>query len=167
MNKVEMIKAAANRVQFLKGEVAQCVNVYKVKDMLGDILDLLEFLTSGQVTQAGYNQVPGLPVAEDAGKTKVQLFRDSSAPHAGNAINAGAGDVQLIPTGIPIKGGDALGDVSGPGMQRAEFFDAQGNQVDANGNLLAPRRGVMPSVEAGGTLPGAVPPPSASPLLPD
>ncbi len=72
----DQIKAAlTKKVRELKAESHNAVNVYKIKEVLQGLLDVVEVLLTGRATIVQPNVVPGLPLQSDPTKQHVQLFR--------------------------------------------------------------------------------------------
>jgi hypothetical protein len=120
------------KLRYLKSESHSAINVYKIRDLLKEILELAEYILTGQMTgEAQFNQVPGQAIGEDPNKQRVEFFKDNSA----NNLDAGGQRVEFI-------GGPTITPPVAPAPP------AQPVTSPATGQAVAPQP--MGSVEAGG-----------------
>jgi hypothetical protein len=125
-NKQQYHEAVVRKLRAMKAASHNAINVYMIRDMIKEILDIQEYiLTGGMTGEIQPNQVPGQAIGEDPNKQRVEFFKDSSSRN-GN-LDAGGQHVEFI-------GGSPGQPVTFP----------------ATGQTMAPQP--MGSVEAGGTV---------------
>ena len=120
---------AARTMAHIKSELHQAVHPTVLRDRLKDLIEIMEWLLFGQVSNAQPNIVPGIPANayEDSSRTRVEFYGGPQPPQyqvaqARSPINNG--DVQFMPGPPP---GTSIGG------QSVEYY-RDGQNVDQNGN---------------------------------
>jgi hypothetical protein len=128
--------ALVKKLYELKAESHNAVNVYKCKEVLQGILDIVEVMLTGRATIVQPNQVQGMPIAQDPNKQHVEFYK-TPEQQADGSID-------------PVVGGQG-------GGQRVEFFPNPGagaapqepvRSADATAGQLVPGAATR-NVEAG------------------
>lgn len=146
------------QLSYIKSECHQAVHPTVIRDRLRDLIEVMEFMLFGGVSNAQPNLIPGVPAGamDDPSKTKVEFFAGpGTVPQGGAVIMSNPftapppppaartpvnnGDVQFIqgpPAGSPgAVGGQTVEYYNGPnhpgdaGAQKVEFFGAPPQQA--------------------------------------
>jgi hypothetical protein len=110
-------KALVKKIHELKAESHNAVNVYKCKEVLQGLLDVVEVILTGRATIVQPNQVPGMPIQRDDTKQHVEFFRtpdQQALEEGGDPLAHGGQRVELFPSspsagapGEPVRNDDA------------------------------------------------------------
>lgn len=100
----ERAQHALRRLRDIRNELHSATYATIVRDRVRELMDLVEFLLTGTVSEAVPNQVPGAPPAEDYSKTRVEFVRTQ---------------------GAPVNSSDVLFTPSAPSTQRVELVSNQ------------------------------------------
>jgi hypothetical protein len=101
---------AVRRLRDIRNELHSATYATIVRDRVRELMDVVEFLLTGLVSEAVPNQTPGSPPAEDYTKTRVEFVRQS---------------------GAPVNSADVIFTPSAPSSQRVEFVSNQpAGQID-------------------------------------
>lgn len=127
------------RLAYIKSECHQAVHPTVIRDRLREVIDVLEFLLFGQISNEQPNLIPGAPAnaMDDPSKTRVEFYggpqpaqqpaNPFAAPSPWGAPAPSApvttGDVNFTPSAAPsaqVEYGPVGGASAG---QRVEYFD--------------------------------------------
>jgi len=128
------LNAAIAQLASLKSGCQQAVNPYTLRDRLVDVIEVFEYILSGQVSGAQSNQVPGnLPQYGDPNQARVQHLGVTMNVNGLNAPPAppiNNGDVQFV----PAPAGGAFSSDGGSNGQSVEFYGGPAGSPHAGGS---------------------------------
>jgi hypothetical protein len=145
MTNQQRITIAAKRLAYIKGECHQAVHPTVIRDRVRELIELLEWLLIGEISNAQPHVVPGVPagIHEDPSKIKVEFTSGPGAVAAAQAAVAQIPGYHADPFSAPVapptpvRGPVNNGDVNfipGPppgspgavGGQTVEYFGGPG-----------------------------------------
>lgn len=131
----EQIRAAlVKKVHELKAESHNAVNVYKIKEVLQGMLDVLDVLLTGRANIVQPNQVPGLPVGQDPNKQHVEFFQTPDQQSGASDLASGGQRVELFSTpgtapSEPVRSADATSGQIVPSAATRNVEAGRGEEV--------------------------------------
>lgn len=137
----EILAAITAEVRSIKSDLTSAVNPYTLNKCLARLMDVVEFLVAGEVTQGSTGQTPGMPVQPENQAARVQIF--NAMPTPGSPVQGG-GDVQFFgsrPQGNVVNSGQTVeyyggpGQNANPGAARVEYVAAP-QSYESNGQKV-------------------------------
>lgn len=126
----QRLNHAVNRLRQIRNESHNAVNPYSIRDRMVEIIDALEYMLTGYVSNESLVQSPSIPPQPDPNMARVQYLGGGMAPNAAPvappAPPINSSDVQLIPGARGSIDGGANG-------QSVEFYGGPAGSPHAGG----------------------------------